>query len=79
MEEPGQTTYQSICTIGIKASPGTSKVTYKLFVDGINSDSLSGTVYLYKKNSSGKYIKTDSETIKLEGQFLLYTYNGFSL
>lgn len=78
MEEPGLTPrYQSICTIGINASPGTSQVTYKLLVDGINADSLSGTISLYKKNSSGNYIKTDAEKINLQGPFLFYSYNSY--
>lgn len=76
-EEPGLTPrYQSICTIGINASPGTSQVTYKLLVDGTNADSLSGTISLYKKNASGNYIKTDAEKIDLQGPFLFYSYKS---
>ena len=78
MDETGRTPrYQSICTIGINALPGTSQVTYKLLVDGINADSLSGIVSLYKKNTSGNYMKTDTEKINLQGPFLFYSYNSY--
>lgn len=63
--------YNYIISTSLSVQPGSSKVNYNLKVFCISDiTSISGTLTLYKKNSSGNYEKKASKTVSCSGNTL---------
>lgn len=67
--DPGITPYYLyIQSLDLMVEPGPSEVTYNIDIDGIDIlDSVTGTVTLYKQNSSGSYVKKTSRSHSFSG------------
>ena len=60
--------YRFIQSATIAVHPNKSETVYTLDISGIETvTSVSGTATLYKKNSSGNYVKIDSEELSFRG------------
>ncbi len=58
----------------ITVHPNKSETVYTLDISGIETvTSVSGTATLYKENSSGNYVKIDSEKLSFRGSTVDYT------
>lgn len=68
-DDPGITPYYLyIQSLDLMVEPGPSEVTYNIDIDGIDIlKSVSGTVTLYKRNSSGSYEKKTSRSHSFSG------------
>lgn len=63
--------YNYIISTSLSVQPGSSKVSYNLKVFCISDiTSISGTLTLYKKDSSGNYEKKASKTVRCSGNNL---------
>ena len=65
--------YRFIQSATIAVHPNKSETVYTLDISGIETvTSVSGTATLYKKNSSGNYVKIDSEELSFRGSSVSY-------
>ena len=70
--------YSYIINASLSVTPSSSQTNYKITVSAISKiTSISGTLKLYKQNSSGKYEKKESQSVSCSGS-RLNTTGSFS-
>lgn len=67
-------------SIDLSVNPSSSKTSYTIYIEGTEElKSVKGTATLYKKDSSGNYVKKASKTHTLEGPRIMesFSFNSY--
>lgn len=71
--EPRAARYALLSSVGLTADISSSGADYELYVSGMSKvTKISGTTTLYKKNSSGRYVKVSSEKVFEASNYLAW-------